>query len=219
MNALARFVPDWFSAGGPVMWLILAGSLLTVWVLVEKVFILRRRSVLQPSVERTVRALARAGQLGEASRHCLENPGPYSTLAAAALDAAPFGPEEVRLAVQAAGRQEAGRLERFLPVLRTVASVSPLLGLFGTVLGMIQVFAAISRTGLGQAEELSAGIQQALITTAFGLAVAIPALVIHNAIHARVERLTLKMEHDIIELVTTLVRRGAPEARGEEASA
>ena len=72
---------------------------------------------------------------------------------------------------------------------------------------MIQVFAAISQTGLGQAEELSSGIQQALITTAFGLAVAIPSLVIFNAVHAKVQQLTLSMERDIIELITTLVRR------------
>ena len=217
MQVIDRLTPDWFQNGGPVMWLILLGSLLAVWVLIEKLWTLRGRAVLQPDVAKTVRALARAGQLREAAEHCADNPGPYATLAGAAIEAAPYGAEEVREAVQAAGRQEAARLERRLPIVRTVASVSPLLGLFGTVLGMIEVFAAISRTGLGQAENLSAGIQMALLTTAFGLAVAIPALVIHNGIHARVERVTLKIERDIIDLITTLVRSGFTTPSGSEA--
>ena len=208
MDLVNKLMPGWFVAGGPVMWVILLGSLLTLWVLLEKLWLLRGRAVLQPDVASTVRTLARAGQIEEACNHCAANPGPYAAIAGAALDASPFGAEEVRVSVTAAGRQEAARLERFLPVVRTVASVSPLLGLFGTVLGMIQVFAAISQSGLGQAEELSAGIQQALITTAFGLAVAIPSLVIFNGVHARVQRLTLSMERDIIELITTLVRSG-----------
>lgn len=212
MEFVNRLMPEWFVAGGPVMWVILLGSLASLWVLIEKTWTLRGSAVLQPAVASTVRTLSRAGQIEEACNHCAENPGPYSSIAGAAIDASPFGAAEVRVAVTAAGRQEAARLERFLPVVRTVASVSPLLGLFGTVLGMIQVFAAISQTGLGQAEELSSGIQQALITTAFGLAVAIPSLVIFNTVHARVQLLTLSMERDIIELITTLVRRQAPVA-------
>jgi biopolymer transport protein ExbB len=207
MEFVNRLMPEWFVAGGPVMWVILLGSLLSLWVLIEKTWTLRPKAVLQPTVASTVRTLSRAGQIEEACNHCAENPGPYASIAGAAIDASPFGAQEVRVAVTAAGRQEAARLERFLPIVRTVASVSPLLGLFGTVLGMIQVFAAISQTGLGQAEELSSGIQQALITTAFGLAVAIPSLVIFNAVHAKVQQLTLSMERDIIELITTLVRR------------
>ena len=216
MDLLDRFLPVWFQNGGPVMWFILVGSLLTLWVLLEKLWTLRGRAVLQPDVASTVRTLARAGRLKEAAEHCAERPGPYATLAGAAIEAAPYGAEEVRVAVQAAGRQEAARLERRLPIVRTVASVSPLLGLFGTVLGMIDVFSAISKTGLGQAEDLSGGIQMALITTAFGLAVAIPSLVIHNGIHARVERVTLKIERDIIDLITTLVRSGFTTPAGAE---
>lgn len=206
---MLKLIPDWFHAGGPVMWVILVGSLLTVWVFFEKLWSLRRRGVVQPDVARTVQALARADQLEEALGFCRSNPGPYASIAAAALEAAPHGPEEVRQAVLAAGRQEGARLERYLPAVKTVASVSPLLGLFGTVLGMIQVFAAISTIGLGQAEQLSAGIQQALLTTAFGLGVAIPSLIIHNAVQGRVDRLLLKMEADVILLVSTLVRSDA----------
>lgn len=214
MDAWRDWLPDWFNAGGLIMWPILGCSVVTVVVFLEKLWTLRGRAVLQPDVARVVKLRAAAGETVEAGRHCAENPGPYSTIAEAAMLAAPFGREEVRQAVLDAGRQEEARLERHLPLLRTVASVAPLLGLLGTVLGMIRVFRVISQTGLGQAAQLSAGIEQALLTTAFGLAVAIPSLLVFEGFRSRVERLLLVMERELIDLLSTLRDRGVEEEDG-----
>jgi biopolymer transport protein ExbB len=92
------------------------------------------------------------------------------------------------------GRREVKRLERYLVVLETVAGASPLLGLLGTVLGMIKVFSVISIAGVGQAGLLSGGIAEALITTAFGLSIGIPALIMYNFFDSRADALTLKIE-------------------------
>lgn len=183
------------------MWPLLICSILTLVVLIEKLWTLRARRILQPEVSRVVKLRSAEGKLRDAAAHCRENPGPYSAIAVAALDAVPFGPGEVRQAVVDAGRQEGARLERRLPIVRTVSAVAPLLGLFGTVLGMIRVFKVISLAGLGQAERLAGGIQEALLTTAFGLAIAIPSLLIHEGFRGKVERLLLVMEREIIELI------------------
>lgn len=209
-----EFLPTWFVHGGPLMWPILICSVLALVVLIEKLWTLRVARILQPAVSRVVKLRTAEGRLREAAAHCRENPGPYSAIAAAALDAAPFGADEVRQAVIDAGRQEGARLERHLPIVRTVAAVSPLLGLLGTVLGMIQVFRVISLSGLGQADRLAGGIQQALLTTAFGLAVAIPALLVHEAFRSKVERLLLVMEREIIELIGHLRDQSRPGSEG-----
>lgn len=201
MSEWIAWLPGWFVAGGLVMWPLLACSVVTSVVFLEKLWTLRSRRVLQPDVARVVQLRASERRLGDAASHCRENPGPYAAIALAALDAAPFGPAEVRNAVSDAGRQVGARLERHLPVVRMVAAIAPLLGLLGTVLGMISVFAVISRSGLGQAGQLSGGIQEALLTTAFGLAIAIPSLLVHEGFRSRVDRLLLVMEHDIVELI------------------
>ena len=102
------------------------------------------------------------------------------------------------------GRREIKRLERYLVVLETVAAASPLLGLLGTVLGMIKVFSVISIAGVGQAGLLSGGIAEALITTAFGLSIGIPALVAFNFFDARVDGFTVKIEGYVHTLLKQL---------------
>ena len=111
---------------------------------------------------------------------------------------------ELRQLLEDQSRQEASELERFLTTLRTVATVAPLLGLLGTVAGMIKVFQELSVQGLGQAPNLAGGISEALITTATGLSVAIPAIVLHNYFERRIGKLLLRMEKRIIEMVLLL---------------
>ena len=103
-------------------------------------------------------------------------------------------------------------LERFLNVLRTVATIAPLLGLLGTVAGMIKVFQTLSVSGMSNAGNLSVGISEALITTAAGMCVAIPAIVLHSFFEGRVTRIMLRMEKRIIELVLLLRSKDAVQA-------
>ena len=102
--------------------------------------------------------------------------------------------DEIKEKIIDQGRQESGKMEKGLVVLETVAGISPLMGLLGTVLGMIEVFQVISEQGLGQTQNLSSGISQALITTVVGLTIAIPALIAYNYLNHKVENLILEIE-------------------------
>ena len=219
-TTLRDYLPSWFNAGGFIMWPLLGCSVLTLVVLIEKLWTLRAGRILQPGVARAVKVRTAEGRLADAAAHCAENPGPYAAIAAAALEASPFGADEVRHAVIDVGRQQGARLERHLALVRSVAAVAPLLGLLGTVLGMIDVFTVISTLGLGQAAGLAGGINKALLTTAFGLAIAIPSFLVYEAFRGKVERLLLVMEHEIIELIGHLrVHRAAPRSAAARADA
>ena len=176
------------------MWPILAASFLALTVTIERVWALRRSRVIPPGTVSHVLRLVRDGRIPEAREVCRHDGGSFARIVHAGLEWWEQGPEAVREAIEDAGRREAPLLMRFLGVIGTVASISPLLGLLGTVLGMIKVFRTISLVGAGQGQGLSAGIAEALITTAFGLAVAIPALVAYNLLASRAEGLVRDIE-------------------------
>jgi biopolymer transport protein ExbB len=204
---------DLFTRGGLMMWPILAGSVLALTVALERSWALRRRTVIPRRTARQVVDLVDRAQIQEAQAVCRHDGGPFARIALAGLEWWHHGLDAVREAIEDAGRREAPRLMRGLGVIGTVAAVSPLMGLLGTVLGMIKVFQTISLTGPGQGQGLSAGIAEALLTTAFGLAVGIPALVVHNVLASRAERLVLDIEGACHEIV----RRAemTPHAPGE----
>ena len=116
---------------------------------------------------------------------------------------------ELRQILEDQSRQEANVLERFLTVLRTIATIAPLLGLLGTVAGMIKVFQTLSAMGFTQGSDLSGGISEALVTTAAGMSVAIPTIILHNYFERRGAQILLFMEKRIIELVLLLRSRDA----------
>jgi biopolymer transport protein ExbB len=211
---------DVFQRGGPLMWPILLASVAALAVAIERALVLRRSKVIPETTVRQVLQLVADGKITESREVCRHDAGAFARIARAGLDWWQHGPEAVREAIEDAGRREAPKLMRALGVIGTVASISPLLGLLGTVVGMIQVFATISVTGPGQGQGLSAGISEALLTTAFGLSVAIPALIVYNMLTSRAERLILDIEgacHDMlrhhpVELQRTEAMRGAEEA-------
>jgi biopolymer transport protein ExbB len=112
--------------------------------------------------------------------------------------------EIMKEAIQDAGRQVVSGLERYLNTLGTIAAVAPLLGLLGTVIGMIDVFAVIMQAGVGSPGQLAGGISKALITTAAGLSVAIPALIFHRYFNGRVDELIVGMEEQALRLIEVM---------------
>ncbi|RMG44991.1 MAG: MotA/TolQ/ExbB proton channel family protein [Acidobacteria bacterium] len=196
-----RPVFDLFLRGGPVMWPILAASVLALAVVLERAYALRRSRVIPETTRRQVLGLVAEGRIPEAREVCRHDGGPFARIAGAGLAWWRHGADAVREAIADAGRWEAPRLMRGLGVVGTVASISPLLGLLGTVVGMIKVFRTISVVGPGLGQQLSAGIAEALLTTAFGLTVAIPSLVAYNVLASRAERLVREIEsacHEIL---------------------
>lgn len=210
MNELWAF----FLRGGPLMWPILGASILAVAVAGERIWALRRSQVIPVSTVKQVLEHVAEGKVQEALAVCRHDGGPFSRIATTGLEWWEHGAAAVKEAVEDAGRREMPRLTRGLGVIGTVASISPLLGLLGTVTGMIEVFRTISLTGPGQGEGLSAGIAVALLTTAFGLSVAIPMLVIYNLLVSRAERLVRDVESACLDIVRHAPRDGSPRADG-----
>ena len=199
------------------MWPLTICSVLAVAIIVERVINLRASKVLPSDEVEHLGSLIEGGLLEQAEDYCDRRPGPLTNIVAAALEARKESPEGIRQVVEDQGRQEVPQLQRYLGVLGTVASVSPLLGLLGTVLGMIEVFRVVSTQGIGQAESLAGGISQAMITTATGLTIAIPALVAYNAFSDKANALILEMEKLALAFIKQIVhQRGRVEVEGSE---
>ena len=205
---------DTIVQGGVLMIPLAACSVLAVWVVVDRAFHLRASRVMEPEIVGVIDSIEEPGDIPLARSICDKHPGPFAAIVRVALDNRERPRVELRELIEDQGRQEVARLERGLGLLETVAGIAPLLGLLGTVLGMIQVFEVVSQQGVGQAQSLSGGISQALITTAAGLSIGIPALVGYNYFVGKAERLVLDMEAQTNRLVQKILRfqRGRPEA-------
>jgi len=191
-------------AGGWVMLPILLLAVAAIGIAIERVWSLRRREVLPAGLGDEVRQWARGRQLDPKHIEVLRSNSPLGALLAAALDVRHRSRELIKERVEDVGRHVLHDLERFLPTLGTIAAVAPLLGLLGTVFGMIEMFLGILDAGVGDAHRLAGGIGQALISTAAGLIVAIPALVAHRWFRARVAGYVVEMEKEAMALVDTI---------------
>jgi len=206
---------DWFLGGGPVMWPLLACSIIALAVILERLISLRRGKVIPAALVRVVQEVKGRGDLAIAQAKCEAIGGVFASIITACLANADAPKEENAVAVVAAGRRGARKLEKMLAVLDVVAGAAPLLGLLGTVLGLNEVFLQITQHGLGNTSVLSGGIAQALRTTILGLAIAIPAFVAHRYFNRRIEDLVAEMEDYAQQLLTTLYRSEASEGRIE----
>jgi len=206
---------DWFLGGGPVMWPLLACSIIALAVILERLISLRRGKVIPAALVRVVQEVKGRGDLAIAQAKCEAIGGVFAGVITACLANADAPKEENAVAVVAAGRRVARKLEKMLAVLDVVAGAAPLLGLLGTVLGLNEVFLQITQHGLGNTSVLSGGIAQALRTTILGLAIAIPAFVAHRYFNRRIEDLVAEMEDYAQQLLTTLYRSEASEGRIE----
>jgi biopolymer transport protein ExbB len=204
-----------FQSGGPVMWPLLACSLVALAICIERAVNLRTSKILDPTVVERITGLVEGGRTDRALEVCRQQPGIYTNIVRAGLEFAPKGEAAAKEAVEDAGRHETVRLTRYLGALGTVVGISPLLGLLGTVTGMIEVFKTIAEVGTGQAGQLSNGISQALITTATGLLIAIPSLVAYNYFQGKAEAILTDLERETLRVLRGLyhpspVERPAP---------
>ena len=196
--------PDLMQRGGWLMWPILLCSVIALGFFFERLFRLRGKLVVPRELVQKVDALIVEGQLEEARAWCETGSSAMARIYMAALGVAGQSRATVKEVVLEAGRREAVDLERHLPVLSMVASIAPLLGLLGTVSGMITTFNQISYYGVGNPGSLAGGISEALLTTAAGLSVAIPTLVGHRFIAGRADRLIESLEERSMVLVEAL---------------
>lgn len=198
---------EWFRAGGVLMWPILAASVFALAIALERFFVLRRATIDTRELMDTMRTVLRQGKPQEAIQICEEADVPVARILKAGLLKHDRPKADIREALEDAGNLEIPRLERFLSALATCANVTPLLGLLGTVQGMLIAFEQIkNKQGLVNPSDLAEGIGNALITSFAGLAVAIPVLVIHNYYVSRVENMVLEMEVSASELTDLLTK-------------
>lgn len=198
-------MPEWFVKGGLAMWPILACSVAGLAIVLERVWALRRPRVLPA-------ALIAAIQQQPHTAENVENVKGFSAkdrsvlgeLVRAAFVHATLSKQENAEAVQAVARQVSGRMERGLTTLALVAELGPLLGLLGTVSGMVRLFADVATHGLAEPGIISKGISEALHATYAGLSVAIPALIAYMYLRRRIDNLALEMERHVNELLTRL---------------
>ncbi|MDA0709550.1 MAG: MotA/TolQ/ExbB proton channel family protein [bacterium] len=183
-----------FAQGGLMMYPLTVCSVLAVAIALERGFALRRSKIIRPEIVSVIENIHGPEDIGLALSVCKQYVGPFASVMRAGLDNRTLPMDEIRESILDQGRQEMGALQKGLVILETVASVSPLLGLLGTVLGMIRVFKDVSEVGVGQGNLLAGGIAEAILTTAAGLFIAIPALVCYNFYSSRVESMVLEIE-------------------------
>jgi biopolymer transport protein ExbB len=196
-------------AGGWAMAPILLCSVLVLGITAERLWALRRSSVVPPTLGAEVREYASQRQLTAEHLDALAKNSPLGQVMSAALRGRAGGRDAVRERVEDAGRHVMHEMERFLNTLGTIALISPLLGLLGTVMGMIRMFLAIVGSGVGDASKLAGGIGEALVCTAAGLVVAIPAYILHRYFRGRVADLGIALEREVTGLLDDLDAKAA----------
>ena len=179
-------------------------SVIATTVVFERFWTLRQEKVAPRSLLNDLLVVSRENLVDEAFLKRVEMSSPLGTVLASCMANSQRPRDEVKEIVEEVGRHVAFNLVSYLNILSTIASVAPLLGLLGTVLGMIEVFAVITVNGIGQAGELAGGISQALVSTAAGLVVAIPSLMFYRYFQGRVEAIVISMEKDTMRLLEFL---------------
>lgn len=202
-------------SGGWLMLPIILCSIIAMGIIVERYWALRRDKIAPKDQLAQVWSQIKNNQMDGAKLKELKQSSALGQILAAGLSNSKLGRDVMKDSIEEAASHVAHEMERFLSALGTIAAITPLLGLLGTVLGMIEVFTAIMVQGTGNAGVLAGGISQALITTATGLAIAIPALIFHRALTRRVDELLVNMEQEAIKLVDVLHSDRAVVKKGE----
>jgi len=187
--------------GGLMMYPLILASVLALAIIIERFFSLRKKKIIIPDIINVVEHFSSFQDMELAKNICAKYTGPLSSLIKIGLDNTDLDRAEIKELIEDQGRQEVRHLEKGLTILETIAVISPLMGLLGTVLGMIKVFGVIKEQGIGQAAALSGGISEALITTVTGLFVGIPVLIFYNYFARKAENFVLDIEKYSIFLI------------------
>ena len=192
--------------GGPVMGPILLCSVISLAIIVERCLSLRRHRILRYDILQRIEELLRDRKIPEATTLCKRYPSSMTRILLAAILNHDKTRQEIKEVIEDAGRHEVPVLERYLMILGTIVSISTLLGLLGTITGMIKTFNVIAALGYGHPEALAGGISEALIATASGLGVAIPTFVLYNFFSSKVDALVIEMEKNSLRMLNILKR-------------
>jgi biopolymer transport protein ExbB len=194
-----------FLKGGVLMWPILLCSVVGLAVIIERFWALRQAKINLPAFMVRIRGYIKNRDMSGAASFCMQEKSPIAHMVRKGLKKFGMGHERVKEAIENAGRQEITKLEKGLSVLATIAGVAPLLGFLGTVTGMIQAFMTIEDlAGTANPSDLAGGIWEALITTAFGLIVGIPALAFYNYFLSGIKSFVSDMETVANDVVDTM---------------
>jgi biopolymer transport protein ExbB len=187
-------VLEFLEKGGFVIYPLLLCSIVGLSIVIEKTLSLRRSKVIIPEIVSVLDNIKGSGDIGLALSICEKHKGPFANIIRVGLENRHLPKDEIKETLNDHGRQEVHHLERGLVILETVAGIAPLLGLLGTVVGILKVFDVISVMGVGQATAMAGGISEALITTIVGLSIGIPAVVAYNFFTNKAESLVLEIE-------------------------
>jgi len=191
------------AAGWPI-YLLLAASVIALALILERLLVLRRKKILPPNLLKEVIELYRSQQVTPKVVARLEANSPLGRVLAAGLRNERSSREVMKESIEETGRAVTHDLERFLNAIGTIASIAPLMGLFGTVVGMIEIFGAQSPTGTTNPQQLAHGISTALYNTAFGLVIAIPSLIFYRHFRGKVDSFVVEMEQQAVHFVDSV---------------
>ncbi len=192
------------TAGGWLMAPIIACSIIAFAIIAERLWTLRIRRVIPSDLAAQVWEWAKDKKLDMERMQTLRASSPLGRILAAGLVNRDASREIMKEAIEDTGRHVIHELERYINTLGTIAAISPLLGLLGTVIGMIKVFSAITTQGVGNPAALAGGISEALITTAAGMVVAIPTLMAYRYFRGKIALLVIRMEQQALRMVEVL---------------
>jgi biopolymer transport protein ExbB len=209
-------VLDLLKPGGIIMFPLLLCSVLALAIIIERFWTLRVSRLAPKSMVQDLWASIRKKELNARKIKELKETAPLGRVLAAGLVNAKHGREIMKESIQEEASHVVHEMERFLTALGTIAVITPLLGLLGTVIGMIKVFAQLQLEGAGNAAALAGGISEALITTAAGMTVAIPALIFHRYFLRRVDEIVVDMEQESLRLVEVLHGDRESQNQGEK---
>jgi len=195
---------DIFEKGGLLMYPIFICSLIAITIFFERMFYLKSIKTKSKRFVLRVKNLVKKGSIELAISACRKSPTPISQIMLSGLMKFGRGRDEMKEAIEDSANQEIPVLERNLSTLSTIGNITPLLGLLGTVFGMVKAFNVIAVMGVGKPEALAGGISEALLTTAFGLSIAIPTIVVYNYLSHRVDKLIRDMEVNCVDLIDLL---------------
>ena len=200
-------IAELFHRGGPLLYPLLACSFVAVTVFLERLWSLQAGKIIPKGFVAKLIQFVSVGKIEEALAVCEQNQrSTIARVAKAGLIQISESPEMIRFMVTEIGGQEAVGLEKNQRILATIAYIAPLLGLLGTVSGMIKAFDVISHQSVGDPALLAGGISEALITTAAGLVIAIPVVIMHKMVQGRAERLSLELEKESVALTEHLIK-------------